>query len=68
MLEGWHGEWSSHRTSPYLKVGRRVRVGCGPLAGTKGILVRKKDRFRVVLSIDLIIRSIAAEVEVADLE
>jgi transcription termination/antitermination protein NusG len=53
---------------PYLKVGRRVRVIHGPLAGTEGILVRKKDRFRVVVSIDLIMRSVAIEVDAADLE
>jgi transcription antitermination factor NusG len=53
---------------PYLKVGRRVRVKYGPLAGTQGFLVRRKDKYRVVLSIDLIMRSIAAEVPIADLE
>jgi len=34
----------------------------------EGILVRKKDKFRVVISLDLIMRSVAAEVEVPDLE
>lgn len=53
---------------PYLKVGRRVRVKYGPLAGVEGLLVRRKDKFRIVISIDLIMRSIAAEVQVADLE
>jgi transcription antitermination factor NusG len=53
---------------PYLKVGRRVRVKNGPLAGAEGIVVRKKDKFRIVLSIDLIMRSVAAEVHAADLE
>ncbi len=53
---------------PYLKVGRRVRVKYGPLAGVEGFLVRRKDKYRVVICIDLIMRSIAAEVQVADLE
>jgi transcription antitermination factor NusG len=53
---------------PYLKVGRRVRVKSGPLAGTEGILQRKKDRFRLVLSLDLIMRSVAVEVDAADVE
>jgi transcription antitermination factor NusG len=53
---------------PYLTIGRRVRVKHGPLAGIEGILVRKKDRFRVVISIDLIMRSVATEVQVSDLE
>ena len=53
---------------PYLKVGHRVRVKYGPLAGTQGILVRRKDKFRLVLSIDLIMRSVAVEVDEADVE
>jgi transcription antitermination factor NusG len=53
---------------PYLKVGHRVRVKYGPMAGTQGILVRRKDKFRVVLSIDLIMRSVAVEVDEADVE
>jgi transcription antitermination factor NusG len=53
---------------PYLKVGRRVRVRMGAMAGLEGILVRKKDSFRVVLSISLIQRSISVEVDQADIE
>jgi transcription antitermination factor NusG len=53
---------------PYLKVGHRVRVKYGPLAGMQGILVRRKDKFRIVLSIDLIMRSVAVEVDEADVE
>jgi transcription antitermination factor NusG len=53
---------------PYLKVGRRVHVVRGPLAGREGILVRKKDRLRLVISIDLIMRSMAVEIDAADVE
>ena len=53
---------------PYLKVGRQVRIKHGPLAGMTGILIRKKDKFRLVISVDLIMRSIAAEVQTADIE
>lgn len=53
---------------PYLKVGRRVRVKYGPLSGAQGIFVRKKDKCRIVLSIDLIMRSVAVEVDEADVE
>ena len=53
---------------PFLKIGRRVRVKCGPLAGAEGILVRRKERFRVVLSLDAIMRSVAAEVDEGDVE
>ncbi len=51
---------------PYLKVGRQVRVERGPLAGMQGVLLRKKDRFRLIISIDLIMRSISAEVDASD--
>ena len=53
---------------PYLKEGKRVRVVRGPLVGTEGILIRRKSAFRVVLSIDLIMRAASVEVDVADLE
>jgi transcription antitermination factor NusG len=53
---------------PYLTAGRRVRVKLGPLAGMEGILVRRKNAARFVISLDLISRSVAVEVEVEDLE
>jgi transcription antitermination factor NusG len=53
---------------PLLRVGRRVRVHSGPMAGLEGILVRKKDNLRVVLTIELIQRSVAMEVDEADIE
>jgi transcription antitermination factor NusG len=53
---------------PYLIAGRMVRVRYGPLAGTQGVLVRRKDKFRVVLSLNLIMRSVAVEVDEADIE
>lgn len=63
IVNGVHAE-----PCPYLRTGQRVRVKHGPLAGAEGILIRKKDKFRVVLSIDLIQRSVSAEVEMSDLE
>ena len=53
---------------PFLNAGRRVRVCYGPLAGFEGILVRRKAGCRVVVSIDLIMRSIIVDVDGADLE
>lgn len=55
------------RPHPYLAVGRRVLIQSGPLAGMKGILLRKKGDCRVVLSLELIQRSIAVEANAADL-
>jgi transcription antitermination factor NusG len=48
---------------PYLTVGRRVRITAGPLAGYTGILVRRKGAVRVVISIDLIQRSVLVSVD-----
>lgn len=53
---------------PYLRVGRRIRVRSGPLQGLEGIIVRKKDRCRLVFSIDLIMRSVAVEVDDDEVE
>jgi transcription antitermination factor NusG len=53
---------------PYLAVGRRVRVRSGPLAGAQGILLRRKGNFRVVISVELIQRAVAVDVDVADVE
>jgi transcription antitermination factor NusG len=53
---------------PYLKVGERVRVATGSMAGVEGILVRKKNQFRFVLTLDAIMRSVAVEVDANDLE
>jgi len=51
---------------PYLRVGRRVRVRNGALAGLEGVLVRKKNRHRLVLSLHLIERAVATEIEASD--
>ena len=53
---------------PYLSVGRRVRVAAGPLTGAEGVLIKKKDKCRVVISLDVLMRSVAVEVDGADLE
>jgi transcription antitermination factor NusG len=53
---------------PYLKVGRRLRVRSGPLQGLEGTLVRKKNRARFVISLDLIMRSVATELDMSELE
>lgn len=53
---------------PYLKTGRRVRVRSGAMQGLEGIIVRRKESCRVVFSIDMLMRSVAVEVDEADLE
>jgi transcription antitermination factor NusG len=51
---------------PFLTVGRRVRITGGPFAGLEGVLKRKKSTLRVVVSLELIQRSMAVDVDAAD--
>lgn len=53
---------------PFLKCGDRVRVKSGALAGMEGMLVRKKNLFRLVVSVELLNRAIAMEVDVTTVE
>jgi transcription antitermination factor NusG len=53
---------------PFLKCGTRVRVIRGSLEGVEGILVRKKNLFRLVLSVDMLAQSVAVEVHADDVE
>jgi transcription antitermination factor NusG len=66
MLRGVMGRGLRSEPHPYLMVGRRVRIARGALAGMEGVLVRKKGRVRLVLSIDLIRQSAMIEVDSAD--
>jgi transcription antitermination factor NusG len=52
----------------YLVVGQKVRIIAGPLSGLAGILVQKRGEPRVVLSLELIQRSVAVEVDAGDVE
>jgi len=53
---------------PYLAAGERVRIKAGPMAGMEGILLRKKNELRFVLTLDLIQRSVAVEIDAQDVE
>ena len=48
---------------PFLRIGERVLIDRGPLAGIEGSLVEIKKSLRLVLSIELLQRSIAAEID-----
>ena len=63
LRHGWRAE-----PHPYLQVGRRACVVRGPLAGLEGIVARRKNRSRLVLSFELIQRSMAVEMDEADLK
>jgi transcription antitermination factor NusG len=53
---------------PFLKCGDLVMVRTGALAGVQGILTRIKNRYRVVLSVNLLQKSVAVEVDLAEVE
>lgn len=48
---------------PFLKCGDSVRVTAGPLQGIEGILIRKKNLTRLVLSIEMLMKSVAVEID-----
>jgi transcription antitermination factor NusG len=48
---------------PFLELGQKVRVEKGPLAGVEGILESFRNGYRIVVSITLLQRSVAAELD-----
>jgi transcription antitermination factor NusG len=62
-------EWGNRvEPHPFLQRGDRVRVISGPLQGLEGILVRKKNLYRLVLAVEILERSAAVEVDVSTVE
>jgi transcription antitermination factor NusG len=53
---------------PFLRCGDWVRVTSGPLAEIEGILVRRKSSLRLVLSAELLGKSVAVEVDAFNVE
>jgi len=51
---------------PYLREGMQVRVVRGPLKGVEGILIDKRKRHLLVLSVDMIQQSAALQVDISD--
>jgi transcription antitermination factor NusG len=48
---------------PFLKIGQRVRITAGPLTGVEGLLMQRRGETRVVLSVSLLQKAIAVQVE-----
>ncbi len=48
---------------PYLETGDTVLVECGPLQGMEGMFVKEKNIHRLVISVELLRRSVAVEVD-----
>jgi transcriptional antiterminator NusG len=47
---------------PYLAPGNSVRISSGPLAGLSGVIERTKSGSRFIVSVNMIMRSVAVEV------
>jgi transcription antitermination factor NusG len=52
--------WATH---PFLKIGQRVRICSGALKGVEGILVARNGDRTLVVSVDVIQRSLAVRIE-----
>jgi transcription antitermination factor NusG len=48
---------------PFLEEGQRVRVDYGPLAGVEGLLLKVRSQSRLVVSVTLLQRSVAVQVD-----
>jgi transcription antitermination factor NusG len=51
------------RPWPFLQQGQKIRIEAGPLSGTEGTLLRVKNQLRLVVSVTLLQRSMAVEVD-----
>jgi transcriptional antiterminator NusG len=55
-------------TYPYLKKGQIVRVIHGPLNGVEGIFLSEKGKEKLIVSVDILQRSVSIEIEEADVK
>lgn len=53
---------------PFLVAGKRIRISNGPLQGLEGTILRRKGKLRMIVSVDFLQRSIAVDLEPADLQ
>jgi transcription antitermination factor NusG len=47
------------RPWPFLRAGHRVRIAHGPLSGVQGVILEQKDEWRMVVSVELLQRSVS---------
>jgi transcription antitermination factor NusG len=60
-----HGKMEPHL---HLIAGAKVRIRSGAMAGMEGVLLRKKNNYRVVLTLEMIMKSVTVEVEIENIE
>lgn len=51
---------------PFLRCGERVRVVRGSLEGVEGVLTRKKNLYRLILSVEMLAQSVSVEIDALD--
>jgi len=51
---------------PFVRCGERVRVVRGSLEGVEGVLARKKNLYRLILSVEMLAQSVAVEIDAQD--
>jgi transcriptional antiterminator NusG len=54
-----------NQTCSYLEIGDRVRIESGPLRGLEGIMTDARNGLRLVISVSLLRRSVAVEIDSA---
>lgn len=48
---------------PYLRTGQRVRIERGSMTGVEGILLTVRDDYRLIISVNILMRSVAVHIE-----
>ena len=59
---------ATYASHPFLKEGSWVRVRRGALAGVEGTLLRHRNSVRLIISVDVLSRSVATELDASDVE
>jgi transcriptional antiterminator NusG len=54
---------SRYEPCAYTTIGQRVRIERGPLAGLEGIVTEAKKNYRLIISVDMLQRSVAVEID-----
>jgi len=53
---------------PYLAKGIQVEVVKGPLSGVRGIILDKRGKYKLALSVDMLKRAVSVEIDIGDVE
>jgi transcription antitermination factor NusG len=54
--------------APFIREGEFVRVICGPLRGVEGVVQRRKDAMRLIISVEILGRSASVEIQSHEIE